>query len=145
MSARPERAPSLFQKKERSSPKLRLIFRPKFKRFFRPKSGGLQEKKKVFTEIETAFSAAIRISNVFSAQNQVVSKKKKKKVFTEIETDFLAEIGYPNVSGGAVFNFSQKICLKTTKNVRFCVLHKSMGGAQAPPGYATVLLAFLWR
>ena len=31
----------------------------KFKRFFRPKSGGLQKKKKVFTEIETDFSAEI--------------------------------------------------------------------------------------
>ena len=42
-----------------SSPKLRVIFRPKFERFFRPKSGGLQKKKKkkVFTEIESNFSA----------------------------------------------------------------------------------------
>ena len=46
----------------------------KFKRFFRPKSGGLQ-KKKVFTKIETDFPPV----NVFFAQNQVVSKKKKKK------------------------------------------------------------------
>ena len=33
----------------------------------------------VFTEIETDFSAKIGNSNVFSAQNQVLSKKKKKK------------------------------------------------------------------
>ena len=46
-------------KKKRSSPKLRLVFR-RIKRFFRPKSGGLQKKKKkVFTEIETDFSAEI--------------------------------------------------------------------------------------
>ena len=51
----------------------------KFKRFFRPKSGGLQKKK------------------FFFAQNQVVSKKKKKKVFTETESDFSAEIGNSNV------------------------------------------------
>ena len=53
-----------------------------------------KKKKKVFTEIETDFSAEIRNSKVFSAQKQVVSKKKlkKKKVFTEIETDFSAEI-----------------------------------------------------
>ena len=51
-----------------SSPKLRVIFRPK-------------------SEIQ-AF---------FSAQNQVVSKKQKKKVFTEIESDFPAEIGNSNV------------------------------------------------
>ena len=44
--------------------------------------------------------------------------------------------------GGAIFNFSQKIGLKRTKNVRFCILHKSMGGSSlppAPPGYATAL------
>ena len=38
-------------------------------------------------------------SNVFSAQNQVVSKKKK-KVFTEIETDFSAEIVRFRLVGG---------------------------------------------
>ena len=51
-----------------------------FQRFFGPKSDGLQKKKKkkkkVFTGIETDFSAANGNSNVFSAQNQVVSKKK---------------------------------------------------------------------
>ena len=69
----------------------------KFKGFFRPKLGGLQKKKKkkVFAEIETDFSAEIRNSKVFSAQNQVVSKKKK--VFTEIETDFSAKFGNSNV------------------------------------------------
>ena len=50
-----------------------------------------KKKRKVFTEIESDFSAGIGNSNVFSAQNQVVSKKKKKKVFTEIESDFSAE------------------------------------------------------
>ena len=35
--------------------------------------------------------------------------------------------------GGANFNFSQKIGLKTTKKVRFCILYKPMGGARAPP------------
>ena len=98
------------KKKKRSSPKLRLIIRPK-------------------SEIQTFFPPKIRWSP-------------KKKVFTEIETDFSAEIGNPNVSGGAVFNFSQNIGLKTTKNVRFCILHNPMGEARAPPapppGYATV-------
>ena len=36
-------------------------------------------------QIESDFSAGIRNSKVFSAQNQVISKK---KVFTDIETDF---------------------------------------------------------
>ena len=66
-----------------SSPKLRVIFRPKseIQTFFSPIF-------RVFTKIESDFSAEIANSNVFFAQIQVVSKKKKKKVFTKIETDF---------------------------------------------------------
>ena len=64
------------------SPKLRLIFRPKseIQTFFSPKvRWSPKKKKKVFTKIETDFSAEVGNSNVFFAQNQVVSKKKKKK------------------------------------------------------------------
>ena len=55
--------------------------------------GGAQILKNsaVFTEIESDFSAEIGNSKDFSAQNQVISKKKKKKVFTEIKSDFSAE------------------------------------------------------
>ena len=119
---------------------------PKIETKFLGNSKVFSAKNQVFSEIETDFSAEIRDSKVFSTQNQVVSKKKKKKVFTEIETDFSAKFGNSNVWGGAVFlwggaifNFSQKIGLKSTKNVRFCILHKPMGRARAPPpGYATV-------
>ena len=70
---------------------------------------------------------------------------KKKKVFAEIQTDFLAKIGnlnafsgritasisqlrHPNsFGGGAVFIFSTKLGLKSTKNVRFCILYRPMG------------------
>ena len=45
------------------------------------------------SEIETYYSAEIGNSNGFSAQKQVISKK---KVFTKIKTDFSAEIGYSN-------------------------------------------------
>ena len=69
-----------------SSPKLRLIFRPKseIQTFFSPKfrwspNKKKRKKKKVFTKIETDFSAEIGNSNVFFAQIQVVSKQKKKK------------------------------------------------------------------
>ena len=91
--------------KKRSSPKLRRIL--KFERFFRPKIGDLQRKtktKKVFTEIETDFSAEIGNSNGFSAQNQVISKneKIKKKVFTEIEIDFPPEITNSKGSSGRI-------------------------------------------
>ena len=66
-----------------SSPKLRVIFRPKseIRTFFPPKirwsPKKKKKKKKVFTEIESDFPAKIGNSNVFSAQNQVDSKKKK--------------------------------------------------------------------
>ena len=48
---------------------------------------------------------------------------------------------------GAIFHFSPKIGLKSTKNMQFCILHKPMGGgARAPPpppppGYATACMA----
>ena len=91
-------------------------------------------------------SHKIRNSNVFSDQKQVVSKK---KVFTEIETDFPAKFGnfnafsdrittcssqlrLPISFGGAVFNFSPKIALKSTKNVQFCILHKPIRGLEPP-------------
>ena len=155
----------------------------KFKGFFRPKSGDLQKKKKkkkkkkVFAKIQGDFSAEIRNSKVFSAQNQVISKKKK-KVFAKIQSDFSTEFRNSNVfsaqnqviskkkrsspkftaiflpisqlqtrggyfrMGGAIFHFSQKIGLKSTKNMRFCILHKPMGGARAPPAppLATLLV-----
>ena len=39
----------------------------KLKGFFRPKSGGLQKKKKIFTDFVTEFSAEISNSKVFFA------------------------------------------------------------------------------
>ena len=46
----------LQKKKKRSSPKFRVIFRPKFKGFFCPKSGDLKKKKKVFSQGPSRFS-----------------------------------------------------------------------------------------
>ena len=76
-----------------SSPKLRVIFGPKseIRTFFPPKirwSPKKKEKKKVFTVIESDFSAKIGNSNVFSAQNQVVSKKKKKRSSPKLRVIF---------------------------------------------------------
>ena len=118
--------------------------------FFQPKNRWSPKKKKVFTEIETNFPAKIGNSDVFSAQKQVVSKKKK-IVFTEIQIDFPAKIGNSNAfsgrittctsqlrhpiffgGGGGVSNFSPKIGLKSTKNVRFFILHKPLGGLEPP-------------
>ena len=97
------------RKKKRSSPKLSLIFRPN-------------------SEIQTFFQPKNRWS-----------PKTKKKVFTEIEADFPNHDIYFTTSapnflwGGGVFNFSPKLGLKSTKNVRFCILHKPMGGLESPP------------
>ena len=77
----------------------------KFQGFFHPKSGGLL-KNKFFTEIETNFSAKFENSSVWGG------------LFSY---------------GGAIFNFSQKIGLKSIENVRFCILHKPMGKTRAPP------------
>ena len=103
----------------------------KFKRFFRPNSGGLQKKKKkVFTKIETDFSAEIGSSNVFFAQIQVVSKKKKKKrsspklrlIFRRIRSVG----GYASRNGAELFeteaDFSAKI-----------VTFRLVGGDASPP------------
>ena len=91
--------------------------------FFRPISSGLQKKKKkIFAEIESNFSAKVRI---FFRSKTGGLQKKKKKIFAEIYSDFTAKFGNSNVSGGlfsyggAIFNFSQKIGLKSIKNVRF--------------------------
>ena len=87
---------------------------PKFKRFFRPILGGLQKKR---------------------------SSPKLRLIFRPISQIQTFEWGLFSYGGGAIFNFSQKIGLKSTKNMRFCILHELMGGARAPsapPGYATV-------
>ena len=79
--------------------------------------------------------AEISNSKGFFAQNQVVSKKKVVRYNSEFQT---FEGGcFP--MGGAVFNFSPKIDLKTTKKVQFCILHKPIegGSGRPPPGYAT--------
>ena len=105
------------KKKKRSSPKLRLIFWPKseIQRFFPPKIRWSPKKKSLR-----------RNWGWFFGPNRK-SKRLRRAVF--------------QWGGGAIFNFSQKIGLKTTKMVRFCILHKPMGGLEPPPGllsgYAT--------
>ena len=104
---------------------------PNFKRFFGLKTGDLQKKKKkVFVKFGTNFLAEIGNSNTFSAQKQVIFKKKRfspnlERIFwpkSEIQTLFQIEsriFGTQISLGGPVFNFSAKFGLKSTKNVRF--------------------------
>ena len=103
----------------------------KFKRFFRPKSGGLQKKKKkVFTKLESDFSAEIGISNVFFAQNQVVSKKKK--VFTRIETDFAAGfVTFKSVGGDASRNGAELFKIEADFSAKI-VTFRLVGGMHPP-------------
>ena len=97
----------------------------------------------MFTEIETNFSAKIGSSNVFSAQNQVVFKKKGLHqnwdwFFGQIRKS--KRLRGAVFLWGAIFNFSLKIGLKSTKNVRFCIL---LEPPRPPlPGYATALIPF---
>ena len=75
-----------------------------FKGFFRPKLGDLQKKK----------------------------KKRSSPKFREFRK-FKRMRGGSFRMGGAMFHFSQKIGLKSTKYMRFCILHKPMGGLEPPP------------
>ena len=92
----------------------------KFKRFFCPKTGDLQKKKTVFTEIETDFSAKIGNSNAFSSRITTCTSKLRHQ--------------FPLGGLFLIFHQNQKhqIC---------AILHTSQanGGALAPrpPGYAT--------
>ena len=93
----------------------------KFEGFFRPKSGGLQKKKK-----RKKKRSSPKLSPIFRPKSETLT----------------FEGGLFSYGGGAIFNFSQKIGLKSIKNVRFCILHKPMGGLEPPrppppPGYAT--------
>ena len=113
----------------------------KCKRFFRPKSGDLQKKKKkkVFAKIQSDFSAEIQNSDVFSAQNQVISKKKKKKVFAKIQGDFLPISHVQTFEGGLFSNGGGYFPFLTEnrpqKHKKHAILHTSQanGGGSSPP------------
>ena len=117
----------------------------KFEGFFRPKSGGLQKtkKKKRFSpKLRLIFRPKSEIQRFFPLKIRWFPKKKRSSpklrlIFrpnSEIQTFEGGLFSY----GGAIFNFSQKIGLKSIKNVRFCIFHKPMGGLQPPP-LATLL------
>ena len=106
------------KKKKRSSPKLRVIFRPKseiFSVFFRPKSSDLHKKKRSSPISRLIFRP---ISQIQSSEGGLFS------------------------NGGAIFYFSQKIGLKSTKNMQFAYFTSQWGGLEPPPPpLATLLFA----
>ena len=88
-------------RKKRCSPKLRLIFRPKFEiqRFFPPKirwSPKKKKKKRSSPKLRLIFRPKSEIQRIFPPKIRW-SPKNKVKVFTKIETDFSAEIRNSNV------------------------------------------------
>ena len=116
----------------------------KFKRFFRPKSGDLQKKKKkmVFAKIQRDFSAEIQNSNVFSAQNQVISKKKKKKKgLRQNSGQFFFQLrmfkrlrGALFEWGGGLFSIShRKSASKAQKTCEFAYFTSQWWGLEPPP------------
>ena len=130
---------------------MRLIFRPKseIQRFFPPKirwSQKKKKKKKVFTEIETDFSAEIRNSKVFSAQNQVVSKKKHRNLgrfFGQIQIQTFEGGLFSYGGGGGYFQFFTKN--RPQKHQKRAILHTSQANGESsspprpPPPLATLL------
>ena len=122
----------------------------KFKRFFRQKLGDLQ-KKKVFAKIQSDFLAEIQNSNVFSAQNQVISKRKKKKGLRQNSGRFFLpkfrklktfQGGLFSHGGGGLFSiFHRKSASKAQKSCDFAYFTSQWGGLEPPPrpppGYAT--------
>ena len=124
----------------------------KFKGFFRPKVGDLQKKKKkVFAKIQSDFSAEIQNSNVFSAQNEVISKKKKKglrqnsgRFFSQFRK-FKRLRGGSFRMGGLFFIFHRKSASKAQKTCDFAYFTSQWGGSSPPapppppPCYATGL------
>ena len=120
------------KKKKRSSPKLRLIFRPKseIQTFFPPKNRW-SPKKKVFTKIETDFSTEIGNSDAFSGRI----------------TTCTSQLRHPISVGGGCFQFFTKN--RPQKHQKRAILHTSQanGGARAPPPplLATLLIVRMIR
>ena len=125
---------------------------------FQPKNRWFP-KKKVFTEIETDFSAKIGNSNAFSAQKQVISKTKEKKGlhrnwdrffgqnrnfkrFFRPGHDIYFTTSAPIFFEGELFSlFHQKSASKAPKTCDFAYFAGQWGRLETPspppPGYAT--------
>ena len=90
---------------------------PEFKGFFRPNSGGLQKKKKK-------------------------RSSPKLRLILRPNSEFQTFEGAVFLWGGGYFQFSTKNRHQKHQKVRFCILHKPMGGSRAPPPppLATLLL-----
>ena len=91
----------------------------RFEGFLRPKSNDLQKKKK-----KKRSSPKLRL---------ILRPNSGIQTFEGGLFSYGGGGGLFSYGGGAIFNFSQKIGLKSIKNMRFCILHKPMGGGSSPP------------
>ena len=111
----------------------------KLQRFFRRKLDGLQKKKGLHRKWEWFFGRNLKFKGFFRPKLGGLQKKKKKGLHRNWEWFFVqfrkfrCLRGGCSPMGGAIFSISQKIGLKSTKNMQFCILHKPMGGTRAPP------------
>ena len=134
------------KKKKKSSPKLRLSFRPKseIQTFFRPKirwslKRKKKKKKRSSPKLRLIYRPKSEIQTFFRPKIRWSPTRKKKKVFTEIETDLSAKFGNSNVWGGLFFYggglFSIFHKNRPQKHQKLAILHTSQanGGARAPP------------
>ena len=124
---------------------------PEFKRFFRPKAGDLQKKKRSLPKFRVIFRPKSRIQTFFSAQKQVISKKKKKKDLRQNLGRFFFRFrnfkrmrgGLFSYGGGYFPFFTEN---RPQKHKKHAILHTSQanGGARAPPRppLATLLVVF---
>ena len=140
----------VISKKKRSSLKLRVIFRPKseFQRFFRPKLGVLQRKKKkkgLLWNWELFFVRNPKFKGFFRPKSGVLQNKKKRfspklrQIFRPISQIQTFEGGCFRMGGGYFQFFTTN---RPQNHKKHAILHTSQvnGGARAPPPPLATLL-----
>ena len=122
-----------------------MIFRPKseIQKFFLPKirwSPKKKKKKGLRQNSEWFFGRNPKFKGFFCPKLGDLQKKKKKKGLHQNWGCYFVQFrkfrrlrGGCFPMGGAIFHFSHQIGLKSTKTMRFCILHKLMGGSSPPP------------
>ena len=113
--------------------KIESDFSPKFKRFLRPNSGGLQKKKKRSSpKLRVIFRPKSKIQTFFSPEFRWSPKKKKKKVFTKIETDFSPDsLRLGRWGGGASRNGAELFEIEANFSAKI-VTFRLVGGMHPP-------------
>ena len=131
------------KKKKRSSPKFRVIFRPKSKiqTFFPPKIKWSPKKKGLRQNSEWFFGRNPKFKRFFRPKSSDLQKKKKKKkgLRQNSRRFFFQNFASSNVSGGALFAWGSYFQFFTEnrpqKHKKHAILHTSQdnGGGSSPP------------